>query len=141
MTRGVSEPVEKRLYSNVKINQQGCWEWQGAVNNAGYSFIRDGKGMRLGHRVSYEIEHNTTLPRDVMIGHTCYNYRCVNPNHLYPAHKQEIVDKMVSNNRYDKRPKRTGPHKRDVCKHCGTEMAINTLARYHNDNCKNKPIA
>lgn len=28
--------------------------------------------------------------------------------------------------------------KRGVCVHCGKECAVNTLARWHNDNCRKK---
>jgi hypothetical protein len=139
MTRGRNEPVGTRLFSRMIVQDNGCWEWQGARNNAGYGFIRDGSRMKLTHRVSYEQHHNTSIPKGVEIGHTCYNYCCVNPEHLYSATRQQIVDKMVDNDRHNRQPKRTGPHKRITCPHCGKEGPVTTHYRYHMDNCKLKP--
>jgi len=141
MTQGISAPASVRVYQNIIIENNGCWTYQGATNNAGYGFIRDGKKMRTAHRVSYEAEHNVELPSTTWIGHTCYNYRCVNPAHLYEGNRNKIVKNMVANARHSREPHRTGPHKRKNCIHCGTEMAVNLIDRYHNDNCKNKPLA
>jgi transcription elongation factor Elf1 len=46
---------------------------------------------------------------------------------------------MVENSRHSKTPKRTGPHKRITCPHCGTEGAVTTHALWHMDKCKHKP--
>lgn len=141
MPKGIPAPVEQRLYGNTKKTDNDCWEYQGAINNAGYAFIRDGKGMRTAHRVSYELEHDVELPSTTWIGHTCYNYRCVNPAHLYASNRMGVVNNMNTNKRYSTVPRRTGPINKGTCEHCGTIMAVTLLARYHNDNCKNKPIA
>lgn len=139
MTKGKYEPVQSRLFSRLIVQDNGCWEWQGATNNAGYGFIRDGSRMKLTHRVSYEQHHNAPIPIGVEIGHTCYNYICVNPDHLYPATRQNIVDNMVANDRHNKSPRRTGPVNRTVCPHCGVEGPVTTHAVWHMDKCKHKP--
>jgi hypothetical protein len=139
MTKGKFEPVDKRLFSRIIVQDNDCWEWQGATNNVGYGFIRDGSRMKLTHRVSYEQHHNTSIPIGVEIGHTCYNYTCVNPDHLYSASRQNIVENMIANDRHNRTPRRTGPHKQIVCPHCGVEGSVTTHARWHMNNCKLKP--
>lgn len=139
MTQGKKEPIISRLMAKTIVQDNDCWEWQGATNNAGYGFIRDDTRMKLTHRVSYEQHNNTHIPHGVEIGHTCFNYRCVNPAHLYPATRQQIVDHMVDNKRHNTDPKRKGPHKRVTCPHCGKEGPVTTQYRWHMDNCKHKP--
>lgn len=133
------EPIDLRLNRSLKITQNDCWEWQLAKNNAGYGMIRDGKKMRLAHRVSYEIHNEVELDDNTYIGHKCFNLTCCNPDHLYAVQtRQDIVNNMVQHNRYNRIPRRTGPLPRTICPHCGIEGAVNTHAQYHFDKCKNK---
>jgi len=134
-------PLFTRLLSNTEVTFNDCWEWQGARNNAGYGFIRDGKRMRLTHRVSYELHNDCIVPDDVMIGHTCFNYVCVNPAHLFPGTRQQIVDNMLINERHSKSPRHVTPHRRITCPHCGVEGPVNTHHVWHMDKCKHKPKA
>jgi hypothetical protein len=72
----------------AKVGQsEGCWEWQGFVDKAGYGRIRiGGREAPVGyaHRVSYEM-HVGPIPEGLHIDHLCRNRRCCNPWHLEPV--------------------------------------------------------
>lgn len=125
----------ERMMNKIIVNDD-CWIWQGATNNVGYGMIRHNEKMRLVHRVSYEIHNDTSIPNGMLIGHTCFNYRCVNPAHLYPATKQMITETMNKGKRWNTEPKRIGPFPKKTCIHCNKQIPINTFALHHGDKCK-----
>jgi hypothetical protein len=132
------QSLKERLLKKIKVNQiTDCWEWQAAVNNIGYGFIRDKTKMRTAHRVSYE-QHIGPIPSGKNVCHTCDNPKCVNPDHLWVG--------TVKDNMQDKvRKGRNGTgmlgrkHKLASCNHCGVIKPVNIIGREHNDKCKDKP--
>ena len=128
--KGVS--LQDRLHYYTKINSNGCWEWQNSKNNSGYGFIRDGKKMRTVHRASYELHHNTIVPDDICVYHTCSNYICINPAHLVTGLRKDVTDYMIlqgNDNSF-------GGNAIESCKHCNKSMKRNLLKRWHDDKCK-----
>ncbi len=69
-----------RFIKYLKITDNGCWEWQGAIDKDGYGFFTIGKLMRA-HRASYLL-FKGELTKGLQIDHLCRNRPCVNPNHL-----------------------------------------------------------
>ena len=66
----------------------GCHLWEGAMSNYNKSrayIRRDGKTW-IAHRWFY-LQKYGTLPDE--LHHTCFNSRCVNPEHLKPTTRQE----------------------------------------------------
>lgn len=132
-------PPEVRFSNKYEINETtDCWEWQAATNNIGYGMFRWETGiMRTAHRVSYEL-FKGLIPKGMIVCHTCDNPKCVNPDHLWIGTNKDNYDDMVRKGRdnlgWKKFPMPTG-----ICKHCGVEMKVNMLGRYHNDKCKHKP--
>lgn len=66
-----------RLLLQVKVNEQGCWIWQGKVNSKGYGIY----GGKMAHyliwsRMGGRYEHGFSLH------HTCFEKLCCNPDHL-----------------------------------------------------------
>lgn len=61
-------------------NENGCWIWQGHINEAGYGEMwRPDK--QKAHRFYYEQRHGP-IPAGYHIHHTCRTPACVNPEHL-----------------------------------------------------------
>src|SRR6516164_4404309 len=66
----------------VRIAENGCWEWTGYRQSAGYGQIEiDGKRW-LTHRLSWALHHDNEEPGDLILHH-CDNKPCCNPAHLY----------------------------------------------------------
>lgn len=71
----IARPVGYRICGN------GCWDWVGAINSAGYgSYWSEGR-VKLAHRVVYERKLGP-IPPGLTLDHLCRNRSCVNPDHL-----------------------------------------------------------
>lgn len=79
----VSTKDQARFESKIERgNSKDCWEWTDHLDRDGYgSFFLLGKSRRA-HRASWFI-HRGPIPAGKLIGHTCRNRKCVNPQHLY----------------------------------------------------------
>ncbi len=76
----IREPMRSRFWSKVR-KTEGCWIWNGAIQNSGYGcFWVNGVSLKA-HRLSYELEKGK-IPDGLVIDHLCRNRRCVNPRHL-----------------------------------------------------------
>lgn len=104
--RVVDRLVNLELYNrSLKPAANGCIEWTGITQRAGYGFIgfvyADDKtsdtgaksGMMTAHRLAWMIEHNR-LPTQRNINHTCHNKLCCNPEHLTEGTQQEKLKEM-----------------------------------------------
>jgi hypothetical protein len=82
-----SKTTEARFWASVKKMPNGCWEWQGYVDPAGYGQIFLGKNIphisvnEFVHRYAYELLKGP-IPEGLTIDHLCRNRRCVCPDHL-----------------------------------------------------------
>ena len=135
--------VAQRLEQNIEIDNNGCWIWQLSKNNLGYGLMRVGKKMRTPHRVSYEIYNDTTIPQDMCVLHTCDNPTCVNPNHLWLGSRKDNTHDMQNKGRHKfwgQSVLKGIPKPTTKCIYCGVEQAVNSIGRWHNKNCKHKPV-
>lgn len=76
--------------SKVIVSPDGCWLYQGKLNNGGYGvFYYEGRD-EMAHRAAFHMA-NGWLPqgRYNNLDHLCRVRRCVNPDHLEPVTQKE----------------------------------------------------
>lgn len=81
-----------RFQSKYVVQDDGCWQWNGAKVGHGYGVLGVEVGSRLAHRLSYE-HFKGPISEGLTIDHLCMNTACVNPDHL------EAVTNQVNNSR------------------------------------------
>ncbi len=91
----------KILNRHKKVD--GCWEWQGKINNSGYgcfSDVIDGKKTEIrAHRKSYEI-FKGEIPESLCVCHKCDNPSCCNPEHLWIGTPKENTQDCIKKGRF-----------------------------------------
>lgn len=79
-----------RFEDKYVVCPTGCWVWMGCKLPRGYGrFWKDG-GMRLAHRVAYEL-FTGPIPDGLQLDHLCRVPGCVNPAHLEAVTHAENV--------------------------------------------------
>lgn len=73
----------ERFWSNV-VEVDGCWEWQGYRNRAGYGQITWSRQGILAHRHAYALTYGP-IPDGMVIDHLCRNPPCIRPDHMEPV--------------------------------------------------------
>ena len=74
------------------IDNNGCWIWQGEIDQYGYGQLYIGGSKLSTHRLSYELFNGEILPK-MDICHSCDVKHCVNPNHLWMGtHRENMQD-------------------------------------------------
>lgn len=136
--------LEERIMSKVEIDSNDCWNWQGAINNAGFGMVRISSqdGMGTTHKQMYQITNNTIVPHGLCVLHRCGNYLCCNPAHLHVGTRKDLAQKIITDGKY--KPfggvgMKGKKHPTTTCPHCKRAIANNVYARHHGDNCKLKP--
>jgi hypothetical protein len=94
-------PLAERLAAKTVRSANGCLEWQGFINPAGYGEIGLGgreDGITGVHRAAWLVAVGE-IPAGMFVCHTCDNRRCVEPTHLFLGTLQDNVDDMVRKGR------------------------------------------
>ena len=92
MSRVVYRDMQERLLVNSLEMENGCWQWLGRATKDGYGLINVRQGSkhvaRRAHHVAYEFFIGP-VPAGLELDHKCYNRRCIHPNHVIPATRQQ----------------------------------------------------
>lgn len=82
------EEIRRTIRGNSTVTPSGCWQWQAAITDNGYSYLAVRVNGLLvdqrGHRASYTAFVGP-IPDGLVIDHLCRNRACVNPAHLEPV--------------------------------------------------------
>lgn len=74
-------PVERRFWSLINKEPNGCYQWLGDKYGNGYGRIQI-NGIRMSaHRLGYMLGIGS-IPAGHIVHHKCTNKLCVNPDHL-----------------------------------------------------------
>ena len=99
----LQERFDEKYYAEPR---DGCWLWEGSINNGGYAAIGVGKKMVHAHRVSWEL-HIGPIPEGegyhgTCVCHHCDVRSCVRPDHLFLGdHQQNMADRDAKGRRAD----------------------------------------
>lgn len=95
----VSPGDVSRFWSGVNVRgADECWEWHRSATTRGYGRVRIAGGLRLPHRVAFELSYGPVPETDsyhgMVVMHTCDNPRCCNPGHLRLGTQRDNVRDM-----------------------------------------------
>lgn len=78
----------------------GCLSWTGYLTPEGYGRIRgavaEEHGTENPQRLAWLTAHGAAPPKGTSLKRACGNRRCINPDHLTPAHGHDLQDGVGS---------------------------------------------
>ena len=104
-TRKYNSHLEQFMSNVEKDAATGCWNWTGGLLY-GYGVFgfwvhgKDHSKRVRAHRWIHQQTHNKTLPKHIMVCHTCDNRKCVNPAHLFEGSALDNTRDMISKGRH-----------------------------------------
>lgn len=87
------------LTSNFSIDENGCFNWSGYKNEAGYGVIRLEGSLRRVTRLICEFVHGRAPLPGEDVRHKCDNPSCINPEHLLVGSRLDNVRDMIERGR------------------------------------------
>lgn len=96
--RKVKPDIRFWLKVDKTSSANGCWIWNGCINDDGYGCFPLPSGEQIAHRVAWILSGNT-IPKGKYVLHKCpgkHNRACVNPSHLYIGDQSDNMRDSVS---------------------------------------------
>lgn len=85
--------VRSFMESRVTKNEDGCWDWNGAVNHFGYGTQSWRGRIMPAHRLLYMLTHGVSISKVLEVCHSCDRPICVNPDHMWlGTHHENLRD-------------------------------------------------
>lgn len=81
-----------KFWRQIRILDNGCWEWTGGRSSAGYGRFVPWRTQKnkYAHRLSYEYCIGP-IPNGLQIDHLCRNRACINPLHMEAVTRKENI--------------------------------------------------
>lgn len=70
------------IKANSTVMANGCWDWNGYRQSAGYGQVYVEGTRQLAHRLSW-LAHKGEIPKSKKVLHRCDRRACTNPEHLF----------------------------------------------------------
>ena len=124
------------------VDENGCWIYRGCTNNYGYCLIMVNKKLQYAHRLSYEF-YKGTIPEGMTVDHTCFNRRCINPDHLRllsnrdnaRIHRQSQLKLWCKKHNCARKVLVMPSGRRTICPKCMAEYSA-AWKRRHKEKCR-----
>lgn len=92
----VQSNTERRFWSKVDKDPNGCWYWRACLNKEGYGHFGMYNKVQRAHRVAFFFTYGKWPICD--LDHLCKTRHCVNPAHLEEVSTQENIIRGASTN-------------------------------------------
>lgn len=92
------EEFREYLMERVIIDSNDCWLWQAHQMGDGYGSTKTFLEGNNAHRNSYRV-FNGTIPKRLIVRHTCDVRLCINPDHLKIGTHQDNVQDCIDRER------------------------------------------
>jgi hypothetical protein len=88
-----------QFFANIKIDDNECWIWQGALKPSGYGNVWIDGVCWITHRASWFLKFGE-IPAGLRVLHDCDVRACINPDHLHLGTSADNSREMVERGRY-----------------------------------------
>lgn len=98
------EEREHNFWAKMHLAENGCWEWKGPINRAGYGWLawhcpECPKRRMLTHRIAWTLVNGEIPVSTPYVLHKCDNPPCCNPSHLFLGTQKENITDMINKGR------------------------------------------
>ena len=94
--------IKEKIFLSIKINANGCWEWQKSRHKQGYGNLCYKRTVHLAHRISW-IVFNGEINKEILVLHKCDNPPCCNPDHLFLGTDRDNIIDAFSKGRIERK--------------------------------------
>lgn len=92
--------IADKLFDNLAITDEGCWEFVGGRTGANYGAVSIRKFEQKGaHIIAFEY-FNGPIQKGMQVCHSCDNPPCCNPEHLFLGTYQDNKNDEVAKGRH-----------------------------------------